>query len=192
MRGPDNRPTQTMTDKPLKPLPAFVQRVKQGVAAFAKAEPFEAPMSEPPVSSEEVVRRHWRLILEKWMIGEPMEEIGQSLQPDKLTGAEIRRAFKSDPELRDRFAAAKGYLADHLMDRSVASALKAEKNGDYGQASDRLLKLAGVLDKASYGTKVYVAGDLESPIQHAHTVDGQVKLEMSPSDAYMRLLEAGR
>jgi len=174
------------TQKPLKPLPGLVARVR---GAFAKPDHSSAQSQEPP-SNDDIVRRHWRSILAKYMTGQAMEDIGKALEPIPVSGAEIRRVFREDPELRQRLAAARHELSHHLFEAAVRSADKAERSGEYGTALKGYLRLAGTLNKADYGQRVSVEGNPEAPVVVQH--QGEVKHTVSPDEAYRQLLEGGR
>lgn len=176
----------TEPTKPLKPLPGLVARVR---GAFTKPDR-EAAQSSEPLSNDDIVRRHWRDILARYMAGEAMHDIGKTLQPIQVTGAEIRRVFAADPELRQRMAAARQELSHHLFDAAVRSADKAERSGEYGNAINGYLKLAGTLNKADYGQRVSLEGNPESPIHVEHA--GEVTHKVTPDEAYRQLLEGGR
>lgn len=176
----------TEPQKPLKPLPGLVAKVR---GAFAKPDKQAAQSQEPP-SNDDIVRRHWRSILARYMAGQAMEDIGKTLDPIPVTGAEIRRVFREDPELRQRLAAARHELSHHLFDAAVRSADKAERSGEYGVALKGYLTLAGVLNKADYGQRVSVEGNAEAPVVIQH--QGEVKHTVSPDEAYLQLLGGGR
>lgn len=172
----------TAAAKPAKTLPGLAAKLRQ---AFAKPEP---GISQAPPSNEDIVRQNWRNILSRYMAGDAMEDIGKELKPVAVAGAEIRRVFDDDAELRDRMARAKKALSHHLFDAAVRSAGKAEKSGEYGVAINGYIKLAGTLNKADYAQRQIVEGDPEAPIPVQHS--GNVTV--TPDEAYLALIGGGR
>lgn len=172
--------------KPLKPLPGLVAKVR---GAFRKPDQGGAESQEPP-SNDDIVRANWRQILARYMAGESLQDIGKQLQPIPVSGAEVRRVFSSDPELRQRMAAARQELSHYLFEAAVRCADKAERSGEYGVAIGGYTKLAGVLNRADYGQRVAVEGNPEAPVVVQH--QGEVKHTVSPDEAYRQLLEGGR
>lgn len=170
----------------LKPLPGLMAKVR---GAFSKPDQ-QAAQASPPPSNDDIVRGAWRSILARYMAGEALQDIGKELKPIAVTGAEIRRIFHSDPELRQRMAAARQELSHHLFDSAVRSADKAERSGEYGVAVNSYLKLAGTLNKADYGQRVAVEGNPEAPVVVQH--QGEVTHKVAPDEAYRQLLEGGQ
>lgn len=165
-------------NKPAKRLPALAAAVRQ---AFCKPEP---GVAEEPPSNDDIVRGRWRDILARYMAGDTLEDIGKELKPFPVSGAEIRRVFDEDAELRDRMARARKALSHYLFDGAVRSAAKAERSGEYGVAVSSYIKLAATLNKADYGQRVTVSGDPEAPIPHTHTGT----LSLTPDEAYLAML----
>lgn len=147
-----------------------------------------AQPSEPP-SNDSVVRTHWRSILARYMAGEAMEDIGKDLKPIAVSGSEIRRVFREDPELKHRMAQARLELSHHLFDSAVRAATKAERSGEYGVAIGGYMKLAATLNKGDYSQRVVLEGNPEAPIPVQH--GGEVRHTMSPDEAYRKLMEGG-
>lgn len=171
----------TQTPAPKK-LPGLGAKLR---AAFAKPEP---GISQPPPSNDDIVRQNWRDILSRYMAGEAMDDIGKELKPFAVTGAEIRRVFDDDAELRDRMARARKALSHNLFDAAVRSAGKAEKSGEYGVAITGYVKLAATLNKGDYGQRVVVGGDAETPV----VVEHKGNVTLSPDEAYRALIGGGQ
>ena len=127
------------------------------------------------------VRRQYLHILGMYALGYTMHEAGQACAP-VLSGDSIRVVLAADHELRERYELAKEMRAHHFVDISGRSGVTLTETGFHKEGGELLLKVAAKIAPKLYGDKSTVA------LTGADGGAVQSVVELSPSDAYKRML----
>jgi hypothetical protein len=104
----------------------------------------------PPKTSLEIVRDNHKHIFERYVAGDSLDDIGSKLQPQAVTGLQIRVAMHGDPDLKARWTAINEHRAHHLIEVAVESARNTRDTGN-------LIKLAEKILPRVYGAKATIA-----------------------------------
>lgn len=145
-----------------------------------KSPPTASALTEPPPTFKDIVLANLDTILMRWVQLESFDDIGATLKPIPLTGAQLRMELFKDHKIRARFQACYDQRVQELIERAVASTVKADKAGDHAQAAALFLKVAEKMAPDAYGPTMRLMGnqaDQQQPVK-----------PMTPEEAYKAMI----
>ena len=140
------------------------------------------PLTLPSLVGQ--VHRELTGILARHVLGESLQEVGQTLDPP-LSGLQIRNVISANPDLVIKFNTVIEHRAHWMIEEAARLATKCAKSGDVAGlkvAIDSYMKLAGKIAPKLYGDK--------ATLELVGAGGGPIKaiVQLEPAEAYKRML----